>query len=86
MSGEGDARVAQRYGQMIVAFDTISKVPLGLHYSQYKIKSATVKATVALDEQFLYDGTPDDYSKYNGVDDTVSPVELFGTGYDKKKN
>ena len=81
VSGEGDARVAQRYGQMIVAFDTISKVPLGLHYSQYKIKSATVKATVALDEQFLYDGTPDDYSKYNGVDDTVSPVELFGTGF-----
>jgi|GEM_PF-1000358 len=81
VSGEGDARVAQRYGQMIVAFDTISKVPLGLHYSQYKIKSATVKATVALDEQFLYDGTPDDYSKYNGTDDTVSPVELFGTGF-----
>ena len=81
VSGEGESRFAQRYGQMIVAFDTISKVPLGLHYSQYKIKSATVKATVALDEQFLYDGTPDDYSKYNGIDDTVSPVELFGTGF-----
>ena len=81
VSGEGDDRYAQRYGQMIVAFDTISQVPSGLHYSQYKIKSATVKTTVALDEQFLYDGTPDDYSEYNGVDDTVSPVELFGTGF-----
>ena len=81
VSGEGDDRYAQRYGQMIVGFDTISQVPSGLHYSQYKIKSATVKTTVALDEQFLYDGTPDDYSKYNGVDDTVSPVELFGTGF-----
>ena len=49
VSGEGDDRVAQRYGQMIVAFDTISKVPLGLHYSQYKIKSATVMGTVACD-------------------------------------
>ena len=80
-SGEGDERMAQRYGQMIVGFDTSSDVPLGLHYSQYKIKSLVMNATVALDQQFPYDGTADDYSKYNGVDDKDSPVELFGAGF-----
>ena len=81
VSGEGDDRVAQRYGQMIIGFDTSSKIPLGLHYTQYKIKSVKMSATVALDQQFPYDGTVDDYSKYNGVDDTDSPVELFGVGF-----
>ena len=80
-SGEGDERVAQRYGQMIVGFDTSSDVPLGLHYSQYKIKSLVMNATVALGQQFPYDGTVDDYSKYNGDDDKDSPVELFGAGF-----
>ena len=34
-----------------------------------------------MDQQFPYDGTVDDYSKYNGEDDKDSPVELFGAGF-----
>ena len=81
VSGDGDSRVAQRYGQMIVGFDTMAKVPSGLHHSQYRISSAKVETTVALDSQFYYDGTSDDYSKYDGETDSDSPVELFGTGF-----
>ena len=40
-----------------------------------------MNATVALDQQFPYDGTADDYSKYNGEDDKDSPVELCGAGF-----
>ena len=81
VSGDGDSRVAHRYGQMIVGFDTMAKVPSGLHHSQYRIRSAKIETTVALGSQFHYDGTLDDYSKYDGETDSDSPVELFGTGF-----
>jgi len=81
LTGEGDDLRAIRYGQMVLGYDTSGVIPVGLNREQYKIKSVTIQATVAFDEQFEYDGTRDNYSLYNGVDDTASPVELFGTGF-----
>ena len=81
ISGDGEEIEAVRLGQLVVGYDTSGVIPVGLNREQYKIKSVIVEATVALDKQFKYDGTRDDYSLYNGVDDTVSPVELFGAGF-----
>ncbi len=82
ISGEGETKVAQKYGQMVVGFDTSKLVPIGLDPSQYLINSAVVEATVALGNQFKYDGTYDDYENYiNNINDKLSPVELYATGF-----
>ena len=78
-----------RDAQFLLGFDATGSVPAGQGVSRYRVVSAVVTASVANDEQFAYDPTPDTWKNviadtdpdYVADADPGRPVELFGVGY-----
>jgi len=78
-----------RDAQFIVGFDSNASVPVGLDVGEYRVVSATVRAWIDNDDQFLYDPTPDPTSSYydeldpdfTADEDLGRPIELFGLAY-----
>lgn len=78
-----------RDSQMIVTWETAGAVPAGLGASRYFIESVVVRATVANDLQWRYDGTADSVVNLYDVSDPAyvpdadpgTPVELYGVGF-----
>jgi len=78
-----------RDGQGLFGFTTSSQVPAGLPVARYRIVSATLTLTVAVDNQFQYDPTFDSFRTvlqhsdplYLADADAGKPVEVFGVGY-----
>ncbi|QYK48629.1 MAG: hypothetical protein KF838_01965 [Phycisphaeraceae bacterium] len=78
-----------RDSQMLVTWETNAAIPSGLEQSEYHIQRVTVRATVANNLIWRYDGTPDPTASYypttdpDYIADTDAgrPIELFGVGY-----
>ncbi|MCC6229101.1 MAG: hypothetical protein IT432_07740 [Phycisphaerales bacterium] len=78
-----------RDGQGLFGFTTSAQVPAGLPVARYRIVSATLTLTVAVDNQFQYDPTFDSFRTvlqhsdplYLADADAGKPVEVFGVGY-----
>jgi len=76
-------------GQFIVGFRTAALVPPGRGAGQYQVERCVVRLTVANDQVFVYDPTPDSFRTFlPGTDADALPdedagraIELFGVGY-----
>ena len=85
----GAAGFDDRWGFFLVAFDTGSAVPAGLPPEFYRIRAASVTATVGQDLLFRYDPSYDGWRTYGTPTvpaaeadaDAGRPVELHGTGF-----
>ncbi len=80
----GEAAAEDRFGQMLVRFDTTGIAAVGLGASNYLVNSIRLTLTVNLDQSFFYDQTKDALGTYTGAEgdsDTGRPLELFGAGY-----
>ena len=78
-----------RDGQGLFGFTTSGQVSAGLPVARYRVVSAKLTLTVAVDNQFQYDPTFDSFRTvlqhtdplYLADADAGKPVEVFGVGY-----
>jgi len=78
-----DYNFDDRYGQMMLDFDTTSLVPTGRGATNYTVSLLKIRLVVNYGDVFRYDPTFDSLATYRTeVDaDLGRPIELYGVGY-----
>lgn len=81
--------IDDRFGFLLIRFDTSAAIPAGLDPSSYRIRSFAIRATTGQDFTFSYDPTPDPLATFGTPEaeatesdsDSGRPVELHGAGF-----